>query len=101
MQIVRLAGLWLICAGCSSELDRQVRAEFTQAQPTATVLDVAAGEGDLSTVYYHIRFRLPNDTTVRVDEWQYMKRPSGRWTNSWRQSTGRRGEITTAKPTDR
>jgi hypothetical protein len=90
MQIIRLAALWLVCAGCSPGLDSQVRAEFRQAHPTAIVLDVAASEGDDSTVYYHIRFRLPGDTTVRVDEWQYVKRPGRRWANSWRKSTGRR-----------
>ena len=67
--------------------DSAVRTEFLADHPQATVTFVGPGEGDDANVLYHIRYRLPADTTVWEQVWLYQKGPNGRWQVTHRDSS--------------
>lgn len=68
-----LAGLFVLVAAACGPGDHAVRAEFLRAHPGAEVLDLGVGEGDSDNVYYHIRYRAPNDSTVHEVCWLYSQ----------------------------
>jgi hypothetical protein len=47
--------------------------------PGAAVVSADPGEGDSEHAYYHIRFRVPSDTTVRETVWGYRRAADGTW----------------------
>ena len=65
--------LFGVTAGCAGPTDEQVRHAFLREHPTAVVTLVASGEGDGSTVYKHIRYRLPGRTQECEIVWGYQQ----------------------------
>lgn len=74
-----LLGVLLLLAGCGGPTDQRVKAAFEQGNPGAEVVFVGPGEGDGSSVYYHIKYRRPGDDQVHEDVWQYVKQRDGSW----------------------
>jgi hypothetical protein len=81
----------LAFASCSrAPTDAQVRAEFSQEHPSFHVESVGVGEGDGSAAYFHIRYRVPGDSAVREDVWQYLDTGDKRWRVNHKETLAKR-----------
>ena len=79
--------LVLSLLGCGVPRKEDVRATFLAENPGATVESAGPGEGDGNNVYFHIRYRLPGDSTLREQVWLYQKGPDGSWRVTSRDSS--------------
>jgi hypothetical protein len=77
----------LILLGCGIPREEDVRAEFLADNHGAAVESTGPGEGDASNVYFHIRYRLPGDSTLWEQVWLYQKDADGLWHVTSRDTT--------------
>jgi hypothetical protein len=77
----------LLLAACGGPTDTDVRRTFLADAPEAQIEGLGPGEGDGGNVYYHIRYRLPPDTTVWEQIWLYQRGNDGKWSITWRDTT--------------
>jgi hypothetical protein len=70
---VIVAALSGLAAGCGDPTDEQVKEAFLRENPSAVVIQVASGEGDGSTVYKHIRYRLAGMQNECEAVWGYQE----------------------------
>ena len=71
--VVLLVGL----VACAGPRDEDVRVAFAQENPTYSIISVAPGEGDSSTVYMNIRYRRPGTSPECVVTWGYQEKDQG------------------------
>jgi hypothetical protein len=69
----------LVLGGCGGPSGEAVRADFMREHPRAVVVSADPGEGDSEHAYYHIRFRVPPDTTLQETVWAYRRAANGTW----------------------
>ena len=50
----------------------EVCLDFLRENPGTLVVSVYPGEGDGDTVYYYIKFKVPDDQRLYQVEWQYL-----------------------------
>ena len=55
--------------------ETRVREEFLAANPDATIVSQAPGEGDGDNVYVHIRYTTAGNSAVQEDVWLYQDLP--------------------------
>jgi hypothetical protein len=79
--------LAVIAAGCGAPTASEVKAAFLGENPQALIFSVGTGEGDADNLYYHIRYRLPPDTTLWQQVWLYQRGADGRWGVTYRDTT--------------
>ena len=82
-----------ILVGCGVPSTNDVRRDFLAVYPNARVVDLGPGEGDSDDVYYHIRYRLPPDSTVLEQVWLYQRGAGDRWTVTHRDSSNVPGKV--------
>jgi len=76
-----------ILAACGVPSNSDVRRDFLAIYPNATVVDLGVGEGDASDAYFHIKYRLPPDTSLLEQVWLYQRGADDRWTVTHRDSS--------------
>ena len=73
-------GLSILVSGCGVPTERMVVIDFLRDHPSATVVSAGAGEGDSDNVYFHIHYRLSENSHMRTEVWLYQRElETGKW----------------------
>ena len=70
-----------LLTACGMPSNEDVGSEFKNANPSYTVISVDTGEGDSDNVYFHIKYKKPNDVNKYEEVWLYQDSDLG-WRNT-------------------
>lgn len=78
--LLLLLFLLLVFMTLRSHSREQVFEDFLSENPSVEIIDIAVGEGDGSTIYYHIQYKEGADATVREAVYLYLyDKKNDRW----------------------
>lgn len=77
--IFGIGALLLLLTSCSSPSTDDVRKDFMERYPKAEIISIYSGEGDSSSVYMHIKYKVLGSEDFKEAVWLYLDNGSSQW----------------------